>query len=102
MGLYVRQEEEVYNNSPVYKKYLMDKFIFLAESGNWMVASKLGGKVGNMFQESGSFPLPLDHVEWFSANPDEAAGFQVDRTLKVMPKQGKLINICYLKWPSSN
>ena len=89
MGIYVRQDQEGYNNTPVYKKHLMDKFMFLAESGNWMVSSKLGGTVGNMFQESGSSPLPLDHVEWFSASPDQDAGFDIDRTLSVTPKEGK-------------
>ena len=45
MGIYVRQDQEGYNNTPVYKKHLMDKFMFLAESGNWMMSSKLGGTV---------------------------------------------------------
>ena len=90
MGIYVRLNKEGYNNSPVYKKHLMEKFIFLAESGNWMISSTLGGNVGNIFQESGSFPLPLDHVEWFSASPDQDAGFEIDRTLNVTPKGGKL------------
>ena len=89
MGIYVRQEEVVHNCSPVYKKHMMDKFIFLSKTGNWMVASKLGGNTGNIFQESRSFPLPLEHVEWFSANPDESVGFEVDRSLKVTPKQGR-------------
>ena len=87
MGVYVWDQKGV-KDSPVYKKPLMEKYLFLAETGNWMVSSNPKGKAGNLFQESGSFHLPLEHAEWFSATTDEEVPFQVDRTLTVSPKEG--------------
>ena len=89
MGVYARQEKEGFSNSPVYRKPLQEKYMFLAETGNWMISSVPGGKTGNIFQESGGHPLPLEHVEWFSASSEEHSGFEVDRTVSVLPREGK-------------
>ena len=91
MGVYIRQEKEGVNNSPVYKKPLQERYIFLAQTGNWMISSMPEGNTGNIFQESGGHPLPLEHVEWFSASTGEHSGFEVDRTISVSPREGREI-----------
>ena len=88
MGIYILENQNGYNNTPIYKRPYLEKYLYLAETGNWMISSKSAGTSAFLFQESGSSALPLDHVEWFSASSNQDIGFEIDRTLLVKAKEG--------------